>query len=382
MTRGSMALLQALGYSVLAAVLLLFAVEQARAQGTEENALQDSIWRFVSIPDFLNNDVAYPEPKWDDALDYVLNEIKKEDPAFVLVSGDMVMGRWSQSSDHLWAMADTFYTGWVRRMEAHDLEPYVVVGDHEVGDNPWPPPKARLIPSYRQAFEKYLDMPANGPPGYKKRTYWIRNRNLLVVALDVFETDESGSMRVGVSDQQFAWFERVLERHQDVQHVVVMAHVPILPGWRARSSSRLTLPGGVESGVWQTMAEHDVDLYLCGEVHDISMQQRDDILQVVHGSQPSNVNEFNYLVVTVYPGRLDLQIKKISTTLEGPRDGTLDPYGVDPYRERIVRLTSKQKQQGFSTVGTMTIADPPIGPKRFVNRTGIFKTRYTVFDAQ
>ena len=45
----------------------------------------------------------------DDALDYVLDAIKAEDPAFVLVAGDLVMGRWSQNRKHLKQMASTYY---------------------------------------------------------------------------------------------------------------------------------------------------------------------------------------------------------------------------------------------------------------------------------
>ena len=51
-------------------------------------------WRFVSIPDFVNVDLAYPQPGWEDALDYVLKAIKAENPEFVLVAGDLVMGHW------------------------------------------------------------------------------------------------------------------------------------------------------------------------------------------------------------------------------------------------------------------------------------------------
>lgn len=365
-----------IGFSCAALILALSAegtVREARAQ-TESRP-----WRFVSIPDFLNNDVDFPEPRWDDALDYVLKAVRAEDPEFVVVAGDLVMGRWSMSKDHLWKMAGIYYPAWMRRMEAAGLEYYAAVGDHEMGDDPWPPAKAMLIPDYRRAFEELLRMPSNGPPSFRRRAYSVRHENLLLLVVDVFETDRDGGMRIGVTGEQLDWVERTLKEHHDADHVVLVGHTPILSGWRARSSSRLSLPGGAEAPVWKLAAEYGVDLYLCGEIHDVSVQERDGILQIPHGSQPSNVPEFNYLVVTVFPERLELELKMIETTLEGPRDAELDPFGVDPYRERVVRMTPEQERKGVRVVGSLSI-DKSGDTKRIVNRSGYFLSRYDVRD--
>ena len=56
------------------------------------------LWRFVVVPDWLNNDVAYPDPLWDPALNFILGEIAREQPDFVLVPGDLVMGRCARVS--------------------------------------------------------------------------------------------------------------------------------------------------------------------------------------------------------------------------------------------------------------------------------------------
>lgn len=39
-------------------------------------------WTFVSIPDFLNFDIEYPQKGWEDALAYLLNSMKAENPEF------------------------------------------------------------------------------------------------------------------------------------------------------------------------------------------------------------------------------------------------------------------------------------------------------------
>lgn len=332
-------------------------------------------WKFVSIPDFLNNDVAYPEPRWDDALDYVLASIKAEGPDFVLVAGDLVMGRWSRSREHLERMAAIYYPAWVERMKAHRLPFYAALGDHEIGDDPWPDGKRQLVPLYKQQFVKYLKMPTNGPPGHVGTTYAVRHKNVLLISVDEFEQDTDDTVHVRVSRAQIDWLGDTFAGHRDASHRVVMGHVPILPKWRWRSSSRFSLPGGAAMPLWRTMAARDTDLYLCGEVHDITAQEKDDVLQVVHGSQPSNVRELNYLVVTVHPDRLHLELKAIETILEGPTGKQLDPYGVDPYTKGTVRIAPDVKEQGFKTVGTMVIRKTAAG-KRFEQRTGFFLTRY------
>jgi hypothetical protein len=173
---------------------------------------------------------------------------------------------------------------------------------------------------------------------------------------------------------------RSVSELRTASHKVAMAHTPILPGALKRSSSGLELPGGPGSNLWQAFVAEDVDLFLAGEVHDISMQQKDSILQMVCGSQPSNVAEFNYLVVTVHDDRLELELKRLATTLEGPRSNANDPYGVDPYLLRKVKLTPAQFAAGFQSAGTMII-DKSGGSRSFRSRTGMFDSaRYTQLD--
>jgi Icc-related predicted phosphoesterase len=354
----------------LTIIVLLFSYPRSSAK----EYLSDKPWKFVSIPDFLNNDVAYPEPKWDDALDYVLTAIKAEQPDFVIVAGDLVMGRWSHSRKHLEEMADIYYPAWINRMQAYGLRFYAAIGDHEIGDDPWPVGKRELVPYYKEAFRKHLKMPDNGPSNMKGLAYSVNYKNILLVVVDVFEIDKQGGVKIRVSGEQLAWVENTLNKNKQAEHIIFVGHIPILPKWRVRSSSRISLPGGSDTALWKLMKKHNVDLYLCGEVHDISIQQKNGIHQVVHGSQASNVNEFNYLIVTVYPDRLNLELKKIETVLEGVRDLKKDPYSIDPYRERIVRISKQQKAKGFSSVGRMVI-NKKGGQKQFEYQQGFFKSR-------
>ena len=47
----------------------------------------DQEWTFVSIPDFLNFDIEYPQQGWEDALGFIVESMKKENPAVVHVDG-------------------------------------------------------------------------------------------------------------------------------------------------------------------------------------------------------------------------------------------------------------------------------------------------------
>ncbi|MDE0821914.1 MAG: hypothetical protein OSA95_12385, partial [Opitutales bacterium] len=66
----------------------------ASSLGAKPDRSDSAPWTFVSIPDFLNFDIEYPQEGWEDALGFILKGMKKENPAFAMVAGDLVMGHW------------------------------------------------------------------------------------------------------------------------------------------------------------------------------------------------------------------------------------------------------------------------------------------------
>ena len=62
-------------YYVVCLCFMMFLLIQSFSTPAQNKS---SEWKFVSIPDFMNVDVNYPEPTWDEALDYVLLQIKAE----------------------------------------------------------------------------------------------------------------------------------------------------------------------------------------------------------------------------------------------------------------------------------------------------------------
>ncbi|MHC4433276.1 MAG: ThuA domain-containing protein [Planctomycetota bacterium] len=325
----------------------------AKVEVPEGGVASAKTWNFVSIPDFVNVDLTYPQPGWEDTLSYVLKAIKAENPEFVLVAGDLVMGRWPDK-DSIKKHAAIYYSAWVKRMQDHGLKFYTAIGDHEIGDNPWrDEEKAALVPYFKRQFQRYLKMPLNGPLRMRGTAFYFVHENTLFVSVDVFEKGEGpqGGIVAKVTGDQLEWFERIIADHSGVKHVVVMGHTPVLGPVKKESSSGLMLEGGAESPLWQAMKKLGVDLYLCGEVHAITCTQADDVLQIAHGGLFGYNPKVNYLLGTVSGDQIRLELKEIEIINSGDK---LEQVGNNRPHETVT-IADDVKQKGFITVGTATI---------------------------
>jgi hypothetical protein len=350
--------------SVRIAILVVLASMLPLAATGHEEA---ETWTFVSIPDFLNVDTIYPEPQWEDALSWTLQSIKSENPDFVLVPGDQVMGHWDYPEKRLdngetvegeegvryWA--SIYYPAWQKRFAAHGLPVFTAIGDHEIGDNPWPLGSRRLrcVPEYKRMFAQYMGMPRNGPSHMKGTAFYVEHKNVLIVSVDVFEKGRSaqGGIAAQVTGAQLEWLDNTLQAHTHVDHVIVMGHTPVVGPVRKRSSSGLMLEQGIDSAFWRMMRKHPVDLYLCGEVHAMTCHFKDGIQQIAHGGLYGYNPEVNYLVCTVHPDRIDLELKQIAIVNHGPRK-----WQVDRNRpHESVTITEEARKEGYRTVGQATL---------------------------
>ena len=342
-----------------------------------QRAHEEKAWTFVSMPDFLNVDCDYPEPLWEDALSYILQAVKAEDPEFLLVAGDLVMGHWDAPEwsdvDTIEKYAERYYGAWKKRMSHHDLKYYVAIGDHEVGDNPWrTTKKMQAVNFYKRAFAEHLSMPANGPEGMQGTTFWWRRNQVLFISVDVFEhgNSDQGLIKPGVTGEQLTWLENVLRENADAKHRIVMGHTPILGPVNKWSSSGLMIAEGDTSDLWRIMVEYEVDLYLCGEVHAVTCRSKDGVMQIAHGGLLGYNTRTNYLVVEVYSDRLELILKEIEVMPMGPhkwqtkQNRPLEKITISPI----------QKQTGFYDIGRVTILKT--SNQAYVDRMGFFQEQY------
>jgi hypothetical protein len=270
-------------------------------------------YRFVSAPDFLNQDVAdltageretYTDPEsgkvanstnraYENALDHVLSEVGSHGTRDLLVAGDLMEGRWGRDDSGAGVFgpvrtdrqrlaaarraAGVYYPAWSQRLAKHDLKPYPALGDHEIGDNPWTKQgdawirfKREHVPAFKQFFARQLLRRPNGNPRFVDRpesgqardtAYAVRlDANVLLVTIDPF-TRRHGDVRARVDRAQLTWLQGVLRkaRRADVPWVIVQGHTPIAGPVRYRNSSTLTYEGRTDSALWRAMAKGGPD---------------------------------------------------------------------------------------------------------------------------
>lgn len=327
-------------------------------------------WTFVSFPDFFNFDVPEPWPQWDPAVYWFLTQVTNEMPDFVLVAGDLVDGHWWDGPKCIEHMGAVYYEAWKRRMARFGLRYFVAVGDHELGDDPWPPDKLALVPHFERVFAQHMHMPTNGPQTKPGLAYYVLHKNLLLITVETFEVI-NGSMHVTVGEDQLKWLQNVLSVHTNVAHIVVQGHAPVIGQPAGRSTSYLMITNGAASPFWQLLKNAGVDLYLCGEYHAVTATYADGVWQIVHGSSwgRDQVDTMDYLVCHVYPDRLELQMKSFPFICRGQFMWNLNkPRGP----REIVQIPEHVLQTGPEIKGTLTIKKTPTG-KQFLNPTGCFQ---------
>jgi len=349
------------------------------------------LFTFVSMPDFLNTDIGDTgvragvgwEPgdptsinaSWRRALDVILDEVQAEEPAAVLVAGDLVDGHWGMDvapatgifgpvgtrREQLAAVTNAgelYYGQWASLFRERGLRALPALGDHELGDNPWPVDSFELaaVPTFKKVWADTFTRTRAGAHRYPMRpvgtdfegtAYAVRIANTLFVTVDVFRVGLRG-VRVSVSGGQLAWLDRLLgdARRNGVEHIVVQGHTPALGPVRARHSSKLTMPGGAETPFWRLLDRYDVDLYLAGEMHDMTTLTQDGVVQVVHGAL-ATYGQANYLVGRVYADRIELTLKEFA----GARTDADMLWNTD----RKGPARGIQFHRGPITVGTMVI---------------------------
>lgn len=322
------------------------AVHPSATRGTER-----PLFRFVSMADFLNADIGdvsrlprwhRGDPNsinlsWQRAMGTILNQVRSEHPAFVLVAGDLVDGRWLRDSiggqifgptatraDRLRVVAAAgrlYYAQYRHRFDVRGLRLLPALGDHDIGNDPWPAgsPKLAAVSVHKQAFAnaftrrdgryEFSQRPRGTPAA--GTSYAVRVTDTLVVTVDEFRRTSTG-VRLALERGQLRWLDQVLgeARAEGVAHIIVQGHLPVIDPGYAIGSSRLVLAGGASSAFWRTLQRYHVDLYLAGEFHTTSVIT-DGVTQVVHGSLTWKGME-DYVLGTVYPDRIVLDFKRFT----------------------------------------------------------------------
>jgi hypothetical protein len=130
----------------------------------------------------------------------------------------------------------------------------------------------------------------------------------------------------------------------------------------------MRLANGRDSPLWKLMVKYNVDLYICGEVHAVTCLRDQGVLQVAHGGLFGRTTKPNYMLVTVHPDKLELDIKEIDL-VNGK--GRLWQHNKSRGPWDSITVTKQRRQEGFTSIGTVTI-NKRGEDRRFESPTGFF----------
>jgi len=263
--------------------------------------VQVQAWEFAVVADFVNQNHLNIES--EKQAQEILASIKSKAPDFVLIPGDLIMGRWYITEANVHNKGNKVYQSWKGRFKRYDLKVYPAVGDHELGDLPAITNllQGYLLPEYKRTYRRNFNLPKNGPEGYKELSYYFVHKNALFITVQTFDI-QGWFVELSLSSIQLEWLENVLSSYQNkVDHIFVQGHLPVLEISNGKMSSQLAIKDGRNSHFWQIMKKYNVDMYFCGEYHISSMQKADNITQIVTNGFVGRT-ETSYVMISVENG--------------------------------------------------------------------------------
>jgi hypothetical protein len=330
-------------------------------------------WRFLTLADWHSAEKftqSEKNPEWLAAAmaeDVATIKMLKKNHGgeLILLPGDSNSGHWDASSfiknnlpgataeATILKAGHLCYSGMIQVFKDGGYPILLMaVGDHELGDNPWPAGSAvaRCQPQFREAFakefntnpdggrfryEKPIGTAASRPLGtpYENTSYACRYRNVLFVTVDVFHQEDpgtaigdEGSVTGTVAGRHLQWLENVLaeaRKDSSIKHIFVQAHLPVIYPVRKVNSSGMMIDGGIESDFWKILRKHKVDIYFAGEVHanTVTKDPESDLVQLV--SRGNFFNNFQTLDIS------DQRIEVVCYNQTGkePSDGEYEISG-------------------------------------------------------
>ena len=347
---------------ILATVITAFVLIQSTVRAEEP-------WRFINLADWHAAEI-YVQPNiFPGMAEQNLASLKMLKDNYggelIMMPGDACRGHWDTDqfiksfnpkltpAEAILQAGDLCYTGMVDAFnEAGYSKLLMTVGDHEVGDNPWPAGTAvsRHQAEFRQAFAKGFNINRDGgkfkydkaigkapsrPLGtkYEGTSFAYQHKNVLFVTVDAFYQEDpdktigpQGGVTGTVVGKHLEWLDHVLsEARKDasIKHIFVQAHLPVLQPVRRVNSSGMLMDDEMESDFWKTLREHEVDIYFAGEVHSntVTKDPKSDLVQVVTRGRWLN----NFATVDVTDDEIDITLyNQISLKAS---DGKFEVYG-------------------------------------------------------
>ena len=167
----------------------------------------DAQWRFVVVSDTQGNDNGINAK----IVRELVQAIVKENPACVIVPGDLVGG-----STHARILEDQL-RAWRREfmepLQEKKIAVYPVRGNHEKTED------SNDLLAWNKVFSDTCALPVNGPRGETKTTYSFTVNNAFFAGMDHYSRGREHRMNL-------SWLEKQLKRNRQ-PHVFVFAHEPV-----------------------------------------------------------------------------------------------------------------------------------------------------------
>jgi len=208
-------------------------------------------WRFLTLADWHIAEVYVHPNEYPEMMEEISAGLKMLKANYggelVMLPGDSNKGHWDTPAfiktfkrgltpaQSILQVGELCYSGMVDAFkEAGYSKLLMAVGDHELGDNPWPPGTAvsKCQPQFREAFanvfnvnkpdggrfiyDKPIGKAASRPLGtkYESTSYAYQHKNVLFVTVDVFHQEDpdkkigmQGSVTGAVTGKHLVWLD-------------------------------------------------------------------------------------------------------------------------------------------------------------------------------
>jgi len=357
----------------------------------------EDTWRFLLLADWHSAEKytqSEKNPDWfDDAVakDVATLKILKANYGgeLVLMPGDSNSGHWERPAfikqnnpgatpeEAVLKAGKLCYSGMIGSFKKGGYSKLLMaVGDHEMGDNPWPAgsAKSRCQPQFRKAFANQFNTNSEdgrflyetpigdatsrpiGTP-YEATSYAYRHKNALFVTIDAFHQENpgkvigsQGSVTGTITGKHLQWLENVLSearKNSDIDHIFVQSHLPVIYPVRKVNSSGMMMDDGINSSFWKTLRKHKVDIYFAGEVHANTVTQDQDSSMIQLVSRGNFFNNFQ---------TLDVSDDRIEVTCFGQQPGTETSEGKYSITGKLL-IDKSGKETQIEGTGELALLD-------------------------
>jgi hypothetical protein len=348
-------------YSFRVALFLLLLVFCGCASGPKVLE-QIPPWKFAVISDTQGNkDTDSQKPFINEkVLTIIADDIVREHPDVVLVSGDLVNG-WLHNGGTDYAAQFAAWKEIMKPVYDAGIEVYPIRGNHEDGPerlalSPLPanlePPagsQAALKDAFQKAFNQSC-IPLNGPEGEKGLTYSFSHKNALIIGLDEYSVSQHKINQ--------AWFEAQIAGNKEA-HLFVYGHEP---AFGVSHKDNLSFFPEDRDKFWNAIGKGNGRVYFCGHDHmynraAIADSSGNVIRQIVVGTgggsqrkwsgqylednrvkgEYSKDNVYSYALVTIDGPRATMQWKTINGEQTNNDWQALDAFSYDLSEIKSVR---------------------------------------------